>query len=461
MLGGVAEQVAEHLAQPELVTAHRQRLIGELELPAVRRAGHPGVTGGFDRQPGQVDRLPLQRAARVQPGQQQKLVDEVAHPGGFGFHPVQRVQHVVRDRSPVAEGQLGVPADGGQRRAKFVAGVRGEAAQPALARGAPLQGRLHVLEHPVERRANLTDFGVRVVVGDPRGQADLGVQRQFGHHGRGGGHPAQRPQRQPDQPDPAARHEQDHDREHGRFGDLDDAQVTFHVLQRETGEQHRAAAGLPDGGQLIVAAERRKVPGKRRHGRRRGSGAAALRERGQRRHREALKGGLIRRRHIALPRDDRRIGDGPVLVPRAEGAGRLALNVLAVTRGRAGVVVDVRRGVGLRLRVPSVAVVQARRDLALGRVLEGLAEAGHQRVTQHRIGGHTDHRAGHDDQRDQAGDQPRGQAAPDQGPPRPGQLADEPGACAPGHYAPGFRTYPTPRTVWISGARPASIFFRR
>jgi hypothetical protein len=31
----------------------------------------------------------------------------------------------------------------------------------------------------------------------------------------------------------------------------------------------------------------------------------------------------------------------------------------------------------------------------------------------------------------------------------------------PGHSAAGFSTYPAPRTVWIIGARPASIFLRR
>ena len=31
----------------------------------------------------------------------------------------------------------------------------------------------------------------------------------------------------------------------------------------------------------------------------------------------------------------------------------------------------------------------------------------------------------------------------------------------PGHQPAGFSTYPTPRTVWMSGTRPASIFLRR
>ena len=54
---------------------------------------HPGVVHrvGGDRE--QVDRLLLERALLVEPGEQQQVLDEQAHPGGLVLdpphHPVQ------------------------------------------------------------------------------------------------------------------------------------------------------------------------------------------------------------------------------------------------------------------------------------------------------------------------------------------------------------------------------------
>jgi hypothetical protein len=80
-----------------------------------------------------------------------------------------------------------------------VAGVGGEPAQPLLARRAAAQRKLHVPEHPVERQPDLAGLGGRIGVRHARGQLDLaGLQRQPGDLGRGGRHPAQRAQRQPD-----------------------------------------------------------------------------------------------------------------------------------------------------------------------------------------------------------------------------------------------------------------------
>ena len=79
-------------------------------------------------------------------------------------------------------------------------GGGGEAAQPRLAGRPPGQSRLHVPEHPVERRADLADLGPRVGGGHPL--AELGVpvgQRQLSDPGGGRGDPAQRPQRDADQ----------------------------------------------------------------------------------------------------------------------------------------------------------------------------------------------------------------------------------------------------------------------
>ena len=196
---GVAEQVGKHLVQPVLVTADRHRVVGQLEDPAVAAAGDLGVAGGVDRQPGHVHRFPGQRAAGVEPGEQQQVVDEHAHPGGFRQYAAERVGDLLGGVAGAQQPEFGVAADGGQRGAQLVARVGGEPAQPRLARGAPPQRRLHVPEHPVEGQPDLACFGVRVGVRHALGQRHLaGFERQLGHLGRRGRHAAQRAQRQPD-----------------------------------------------------------------------------------------------------------------------------------------------------------------------------------------------------------------------------------------------------------------------
>ncbi len=192
---GVAEQVAEHLVQPVLVAADQHRVVGQFEHPAVVGSGHAGVARRLDGHPRHVHRVPAQRPAGVKPGEQQQVVDQNAHPGGLRKHAGQRARHRLRRVARVPQRQLGVAADGGERRAQLVAGVGGEPAQPRLARRAAMQRRLHVPEHPVERQPDLAGLGVRVGVGHALRQVDLArLERQFGHLGRRGSHPAQRAQ---------------------------------------------------------------------------------------------------------------------------------------------------------------------------------------------------------------------------------------------------------------------------
>ena len=95
--------------------------------------GHVRVADRVDHQPRQVHRPGRQRPAGVQPGQQQQVLDQRGHPGRLRLHPAHRVRHIVRYPGIAAPRQLGVPADGGQRRAQFVAGVGDELADPGLA----------------------------------------------------------------------------------------------------------------------------------------------------------------------------------------------------------------------------------------------------------------------------------------------------------------------------------------
>jgi hypothetical protein len=120
VLARVAHQVGQHLVQPVLVAADQDRVTGQVKPPVMLAPGHPRVAGHVDGQPGQVDRLALERTPGVQPGQQQQVVDQHAHPGRLGLHPGQRVGHVLGHRAAVPQGQLRVAADRGQGSAQLV-----------------------------------------------------------------------------------------------------------------------------------------------------------------------------------------------------------------------------------------------------------------------------------------------------------------------------------------------------
>ena len=87
----------------------------------------------------------------------------------LGLDPAQGVGDILAGPAPSAAGQLGVPADRGQRGAQLMARVGDELAYPFLARVSDREGVVDVAEHPVERGAHLPDLGARigVRVGDP------------------------------------------------------------------------------------------------------------------------------------------------------------------------------------------------------------------------------------------------------------------------------------------------------
>ena len=124
----VGQQVAEHLPQPVLVAEHELRVVGQFEHPPVTGAGHLGVARGIDDQPGHVDGLAVQRPSGVEPGEQQQVVDEDAHPGGLGKDSSQGVGHAFRCVAGVPQRQFRVAADGREGSAQLVACVGGEAA---------------------------------------------------------------------------------------------------------------------------------------------------------------------------------------------------------------------------------------------------------------------------------------------------------------------------------------------
>lgn len=76
---------------------------------------------------------------------------------------------------------------------------------------------------------------------------------------------------------------------------------------------------------------------------------------------------------------------------------------------------------------------------------ELLVEAAYQEPFERDDRGDADRQTGQRQEHDQTG----------------GELAAQGARNEPVHNGSGLSTYPTPRTVWIIGVRPTSIFFRR
>ncbi len=139
------------------------------------------VVHGVAGQRQQVDAVPLQRPLRVEPGQQQQVLDEQTHPAGLALDAAHQHLDVAGGALPV---QLGEAADRGQRRAQLVAGVGDEPAHPVLG-GAGLLGRrlrrrhraLDLREHSVERQRQSADFGARITLRDTTVELSGGDRR--------------------------------------------------------------------------------------------------------------------------------------------------------------------------------------------------------------------------------------------------------------------------------------------
>ena len=83
----VVDQVADHLAEPGLVTEHEEGRAGShSEVDATVRRNDPCVMYGVGRERKHVDGAPLERPLLVQPGEQQHVLDQPAHPEGFLLH---------------------------------------------------------------------------------------------------------------------------------------------------------------------------------------------------------------------------------------------------------------------------------------------------------------------------------------------------------------------------------------
>ena len=192
---GVGEQVGDDLMQALLVADHDDRFGRQVEFPMVAGGNDAGVGDRVEGEPGQVDRAAVERPAGVQAGEQQEVFDQRRHASGLDHDLSHGVP--VELGIALAEAQLCVAVDRGERRPQLVGGVRDELPDLLLAAVPRVEGVLHVPEQRVQRDRDLADLGafVRQLIRHPRGHPDLaGVERQTGHLTGGLRDPAQRPQ---------------------------------------------------------------------------------------------------------------------------------------------------------------------------------------------------------------------------------------------------------------------------
>jgi len=205
MRPSVTEQVGDDLVQSRRVALDLDGLVGQVELPDVVGRGGMGVADRVDDHLGEVDGLVVERTAGVQAGEQQQVVDQRGHPDRLGLDPADRVGDPLGDRLLFTAGQLRIPSDRGERGAQLVARVGDELAYPFLALLTPVEGVVDVVEHLVERGADLTDLGASVGVlhRDSLDDVDLALgQGEVRDAGRGRGDAVERAQVTPHEPHP-------------------------------------------------------------------------------------------------------------------------------------------------------------------------------------------------------------------------------------------------------------------
>src|ERR1035438_10180748 len=249
------------------------------------------------------------------------------------------------------------------------------------------------------------------------------AQPRLGDPAGGGRHPAERAQRQPHESSADEASQQQGRGERDELGYLHLSQRRLHVGQRQAGDDDVTV--LAGGGrQPVVATDRLQVQGVI---------SAVVRQPRQR--------GFVRGRPVegGGPPDDAVGGHGAVVQPGAERARRLSL-VAILWRAARRLIVKVSRLTRVRSLYAG--------DVTPARGEQLIVELVDQGMAQHQVGDEADAGAGQREQRDKAEDEPPAQGT-----------RGQPAARA--HQPAGLSTYPTPRTVWISGSRSASIFLRR
>ena len=205
----VGQEVVEDLPQPASVARDQHRAF-RLDVQRPFGSDRPGGRDGVHRHLDQINVRAFDRAALVQAGEQQQVLDQMAHPGRLAADPAHDPGQILRPALGAALEQLGVRRDGGDRGAQFVRGVRHEPPQAALGLAerrlggvACREGALDAAQHDVEGPGQTAHLGLAVLSGHPL--VELAV-------GDGPGGPldvAQRAQAETHQP-PADQPGQDH-----------------------------------------------------------------------------------------------------------------------------------------------------------------------------------------------------------------------------------------------------------
>ena len=161
----VADEVADDLAQPPVVTEHGGAVLdrrGDLALWVDRaRVAHRVLHEHF-----QPHRCLFERAALVEPREQEQVVDEATHADRFLLGASHRLAELIVGFEPAGAVQLRVAADRRHRRTQLVRRVPDEAPQPVLGTRAFVERLLDAAEHLVERDTELAGLGTRRCLGN-------------------------------------------------------------------------------------------------------------------------------------------------------------------------------------------------------------------------------------------------------------------------------------------------------
>ena len=130
VLGGIADQVVDDLAQPFGIGVHDDRVTGPQRDRAVRVDDASGLDR-LCRDAGQVEVVPVQGAVGIEFGQHEEVLHQPPHPAGLvldeGHQPE---QFPGTGRVALLQAELSQPADRRQWGAQLMAGVRDELPHP-------------------------------------------------------------------------------------------------------------------------------------------------------------------------------------------------------------------------------------------------------------------------------------------------------------------------------------------
>ena len=232
----VRQEVVEHLPQPVSIADHDRGLgLDRDQAPGLHRSRR------LDRLDGdlaQLDRLAVERAPLVEPGEQQQIVDEETHALALALDPAHRPLQVVRPLARTTAEQLGVGPHAGERRPQLMRGIGDEAAQSPFGRLARVERRLDLPQHAVQGKPEPADLRPLLCPVDASGE----IPRSD----RPGGLPdrVQRPQADPHDPEAEPEDRRKHRRRDEKLDQEQPVERALHVLQRCPHDEHHVRAGV-------------------------------------------------------------------------------------------------------------------------------------------------------------------------------------------------------------------------